>query len=390
MPSNGLKAIGGHDLGGYGDGMQVLRHQHALYVGHHGVSRQGTSILDVSDPVAPRLVAQWAAPANTHTHKVQVGSGLLLVNHEQFPANAKIKPGRSSAGLAVYDIADPLAPVQIGFWESGGRGVHRIVYSGGSYAYLSATPAGFDDRIWMILDLSEPTRPRATGSWWWPGQCRSAGEQPAWPAGCRYAAHHALLDGDLAYLGYGDANLVVLDVSDRGQPRLVSNLRWDGGDTHTCLPLPARRIVVVTDEQVRNERGAPPRGIRLIDVANPAQPRVLSVFPTPSRRFAIPGARFGAHNLHENRPDSYRSEALVFATYFSAGVRVYDIRNTARPVEVAYWMPDDLAAVPQTNDIFVDSRGLVYASDRTGGGIAILQPEPDLANLMTELAVAGS
>ena len=60
---------------------------------------------------------------------------LLFTTHEHFRGS---DPDR--AGLCVYDLSDPFNPEQVGFWESGGRGVHRIVYEGGRYAYLSATP----------------------------------------------------------------------------------------------------------------------------------------------------------------------------------------------------------------------------------------------------------
>jgi hypothetical protein len=83
--SLGLRLLGQHDLAGRGDGMQVMRSGDALYVAHNGTSGAGTSILDVSAPGRPVLVAQWDAPPNTHTHKVQVADGLLLVNHEGFP-----------------------------------------------------------------------------------------------------------------------------------------------------------------------------------------------------------------------------------------------------------------------------------------------------------------
>ena len=75
--ASGLRLLAQHDLGGYGDGMQVIRSGDVLYVGHLGTSGMGTSILDVADPARPALVTQWAAPARTHTHKVQVAGGLL-------------------------------------------------------------------------------------------------------------------------------------------------------------------------------------------------------------------------------------------------------------------------------------------------------------------------
>src|SRR5258707_15518479 len=79
----GLRLIGHHDLAGHGDGMQVIRHGDAVYVGHTGTTGAGTSVLDAADPARPVLVIQWAAPARSHTPKRQVAGGLLLVYHEK-------------------------------------------------------------------------------------------------------------------------------------------------------------------------------------------------------------------------------------------------------------------------------------------------------------------
>jgi hypothetical protein len=385
--ANGLRQIGHSDLGGHGDGMQVLRAGDALYVGHHGPSGMGTSVLDVSEPSAPRLVRQWPAPPGTHTHKVQVGDGLLLVNEEQFPLGGEPDDG-PHRGLAVYSLDEPLAPRRIGEWHCGGRGVHRIVWTGGRYAHMSATPAGFSDRIWVMLDMSDPQSPAEVARWWWPGQ--GPGETPQWPDGERYAAHHALLDGDTAYLGYGDANLVVLDLGDPARPRQIAQLEWTpGGDTHTCMPLPGRGLVVCTDEAIKPNCREPEKRVRIVDVADPARPRVLATCPVPEGDFCERGLRFGPHNLHENRPGSYRSASLVFVTYFNAGLRVYDVAGAEAPVEVASWIPATPAGqeAVQLNDLFVEATGRVWVTDRVGGGLYALEPEPGLATLMRERAL---
>ncbi len=380
----GLRLLAHHDLGGRGDGMQVIRNGDVLYVGHTGTTGAGTSILDVTDPAAPVLAGQWAAPPRSHNHKVQVADGLLLVNHEKFPYRVAMSEP-FSAGLAVYRLDDPLRPEQAGFWPSGGRGVHRVVWTGGRYAHMSAIPDGFADRIWVVVDLADPARPAEAGRWWWPGQ--ADGERPGWPEGERYAAHHALIAGERAYLGYDDAGMVVLDVSDITRPHLAAHLRWPGGgSTHTCLPLPGRGLVVATDEQVRDGPGAPARKIRVIDVSGET-PRVLGTCPHPDGFAALP-LRFGAHNLHENQAGSYRSERIVFATYFSAGVRVYDLADPEHPAQVAHWVPVTPPGqpVPQINDLFVDDGGLIWVTDRIGGGLYVLAPEPALAALMREAA----
>src|SRR5207244_12725000 len=120
-----------------------------------------------------------------------------------------------------------------------------------------------------------------------------------------------LLD-DYASSGYDDAGLDVHDVSKITRPRQLARLDWNGGDTHTCLPLPGRKLVVVTDEQVVDGE-AESRLVRVVDVADPAAPHVVGVCPEPERIHRE--LRYGPHNLHQNRAGSYRSERFVFVTY---------------------------------------------------------------------------
>jgi hypothetical protein len=379
--SRHLRTVAQSDLGGYGDGMQVLREGDAVYVGHFGPSGAGTSVLDASEPGKLPLVKQWMAPHGSHTHKVQVADGLLLVNHEQFRGGNPY-----SAGMAVYDLADPFDPQQIGWFDSTGRGVHRIVWTGGRYAYVSAIPEGFDDRIWVIVDMADPHDPVEAGRWWWPGQHVAAGEQPTWPDGKRFAAHHALVDGERAYLGYGDAGMVVLDISDPSAPTKLSTLNWEpGGDTHTCLPLEGRDLLVVTDEVVTDGRAGEPHYARVVDVSDETAPRVVGVCPPPPEEFYDRGLRFGPHNLHENRPGTYRSANLVFCTYFNAGLRVYDVLDAEHPVEVAHWLPDTPPWQPaaQINDVFVGADLDIWVTDRVTGGVYRLEADDELASLMT-------
>ncbi len=383
--AHGLCLIGHSDLDGFGDGMQLMRSGDALYVGHFGPSRMGTSIIDVSDPEDLVMVRQWGAPDNSHTHKVQVADGLLLTNHERFRSDDPW-----SAGLAVYDLADPFDPKSIGFWESTGNGVHRIVYEGGRYAYLSATPDGFTGRIWVVIDLVDPEHPTEVGRWWWPGQWAAGGEEPSWPEGQDWKTHHAMVHGDRAYVGLWDGGMVILDIADLARPEVVSHLNWDeGGGTHTCLPLPGRHLVAVTDEATTDRCEGPPHRVRVIDTADEANPSVLAVCPEPEGDFCDRGLRFGTHCLHENRPDSYRSEELLFVTYFNAGVRVYDITDPGAPVEIAWYVPEcppGQEAI-QVNDVWVGEDHLVYITDRIGGGVYILEPDDSLSAKMGEAVV---
>jgi hypothetical protein len=90
------------------------------------------------------------------------------------------------------------------------------------------------------------------------------------------------------------------------------------------------------------------------------------------------GGRYGAHNLHENRPGpSFVSSDLVFGTYFGGGLRVHDISDPLQPKEVASFIPDPPEGSPMKaamiNDVYVDENRLVYAVDRFAGGLYVLE-----------------
>lgn len=375
METDGIVEIGHSDLNGFGDGMQVMTRGDALYVGHFGISGMGTTILEAPDPGEIRVRRQIAAPQGAHTHKVQVAEDLLLVNHEAFRGG---RPER--VGMAVYDLTDPFDPEEIGFWDSTGLGVHRIVWEGGPLAYVSATPEGFGERIWVVVDISDPSRPKERARWWWPGMADD--EDQDWPASEARSVHHALVHDDRAYLGFWDSGMVILDIGDLESIEIVARLTWEiGGHTHTCLPLPGRDLVVVTDEATFDDCQGPPHMVRVVDVADEQSPAVRSICPVPDGDFCERGLRFGAHCLHENRPGSYRSERYVFATWFNAGLRVYDLENPDDPIEIAHWIPECPPGqkAAQINDVYVDGDLTIYATDRIGGGVYALRPEPDLA-----------
>jgi hypothetical protein len=61
--------------------------------------------------------------------------------------------------------------------------------------------------------------------------------------------------------------------------------------------------------------------------------------------------------------------SLVFASWFSGGLRIVDIARPEQPVEVGHYIPEPAAGhdSPQSNDVDVDDRGLIYLLDRHHG-----------------------
>ncbi|ANT52061.1 LVIVD repeat-containing protein [Mesorhizobium amorphae] len=403
-----MRLIGHSDQGGRPDGLQVMVQRGFAYVAHPW--SQGFSVIDVRDPRNPGATVFVPAPPNTWTIHLQTHEDLLLVVHARdlfadaaFAFDEKVYYTRSigqtlgttsgagaarnwSAGMAIYDISKPAEPRQIGFFPVDGVGIHRIWYVGGRYAYVSALLDGYSDYIFLTVDLQDPTRPVEAGRWWIPGMHLAGGEMPDWPDGRRYALHHALVEGDTAYACWRDGGLTVLDVADRADPKLIAHRNWSppyGGGTHSALPLPKRDLLIVADEAVLDHEEDGRKLTWIFDVRDPANPVSISTLPTPDEAdYTAKGGHFGPHNLHENRPGSFVSDTLIFATYQNAGVRVFDISDPYRPKETGALVPPaprrmvdkrpNRPRVIQSTDVFVDASGIVYSPDYNAG-LAIME-----------------
>ncbi len=408
VASRNMKFVSHSDLSGRGDGVQIMVHRGYAYVGH-GFSN-GITTVDVRDAKHPKVVDFIACPPGTRAFHLQTHDDLLLAvnapsvwtmqefqNEKAYfggsPADKLKDQSRFTAGIRVYDISKPEKPAEIGFMPVEGLGPHRIWYTGGRYAYASIHFADFTDHIFAVIDMSDPRKPHVVGRWWLPGMWRAGGETPTWRAGKRYALHHGLVTGNLAYAAWRDGGLTVLDVADPANPKLVVHRNTDppfGGGTHSPLPLPDRNLLVLADEPTSANCSEGLRYIWMFDIREPSNPVSIATCPQPSEaNYCAKGGNFGPHNLHENRPGAFQSSRLIFATYYNAGVRAYDIENPFQPREVGFYVPPNpermidprpnRPQVIQSCDCYVDRNGLMYLTD-PNAGLNILQFEGELAS----------
>jgi len=391
-----IKHISYSDQGGRPDGVQVMYNRKHVYVGH--MFSDGVTVLDASNPRALKAVGFFTAGTGTRTHQMQNhGDIMLLANganivamqsydgqrgyFENNLADSITNRKKFRSGLSIHDISKPSEMKEIAFLEMPGLGVNRIGWQGGRYAYVSAHFDGFTDHILCVVDLKEITKPEIVAKWWLPGMNRAAGETPTNPKGKRYALHHMLTDGKLGYGAWRDGGLTIHDISDPTNPKLLSRLNWSPpfpGGTHTPLPLPGRQLAVILDEANAQKCAKGLFHSFVVDVRSPENPVTISTLPTPTDRdyCASPGT-FGPHNLHENRPGSFQSEEIIFATYNNAGVRIFDIKNQFAPKEIAYWVPPvpkklidprpNIALDAKTADLYVTPEGLMFVSDWNAG-----------------------
>jgi hypothetical protein len=417
-----VRLLGHLDLAGAG---QVTISNGYAFVGHlpnpDGI---GTSIVDIADPRRPRVAATVMVDDPTsHSHKVRVANGIMIVNHERNmskigrraeqlpgtrtalakelkrePTRAEIAArmcvseedlrtleefesrGYANGGFKIYDIANPREPRLICYHKTGGIGVHRFDLDE-RYAYISTEMQGYIGNILMIYDLSDPKRPQEVSRWWIPGQHVAAGETPAW-SGRRHRLHHALRFGDEMWASCWHGGFYVIDISDIARPKTAGGSNYHPlfpEPTHTVMPvgerIGGRRIALAIDEEdqaqsAREEearRGRAHACMLVFDVTDLSGIRPLAQFQvseldTPFSR--VSGARFGAHQFCERM-----SGTLVHAVWFGGGLRIIDVADPLAPREVGYFIPQPAAgrSAPQSNDVALDGRGLIYVVDRHVG-----------------------
>jgi hypothetical protein len=397
-----IRHVSYSDVGGRPDTVQIMANRRHLYVGH--MFSNGLTILDATDPRRLKPAGFFTGGDFTRTHHLQVAEDLMLLANganivamqsydnlrgyfENSLADSITNRKKFRSGLSIHDISRPPAMPEIAFLEMPGLGVNRLWWAGGRYAWVSAHFDGFTDHILAVVDLQIITKPEIVARWWLPGMNRAAGEQSTVAQGRRAALHHLIAAGNVGYGSWRDEGLTLHDITDPRTPKLLSHVNWSPpfpGGTHTALPLPGRNLLVVVDEANAEKCAKGTFHTWIVDVRVPQKPVTIATLPTPQERDFCATGTFGPHNVHENRPGSFRSEDTIFATYNNAGVRVFDIRDAFAPKEIASWVPPVPAKLvdPRPNvslaakscDVYVATDGVMYVTD-WNGGLHVLQYE---------------
>jgi uncharacterized protein (TIGR03437 family) len=390
-----LELVGQLALGpGFNAGVWV--HKNAAYVGTWGTATNcpatGVKIVDLTNPATPRLANRVAYYPNTSAESIVVRHietnsfrGDLLAVGLQSCRNGQA----ARRGVELYDVTDPRNPRLLQFVPTGteSAGVHELDLvqraSDGRVLLLLATIARL-----RVIDATDPARARQVSDW-------SLAERTNEAASSSKFAHsvEASADGQMAFLSYWAAGVILLDLSDPTNPRVAGRTKSTSAEetsAHSVAVSRNRQLMLSANENL--DPGSASSGytdwgyLRVYDVANPSAPRQIGAYLTPN-----------AHTDRESGPRddgfySIRNAQLAgnygYLSWYSDGVRVVDLANPRSPVEVGSYVPPD---TPDPYGVWANKaqvwgvvtqpeRNLVVASD-INFGLYVLRPlEPKPVN----------
>jgi hypothetical protein len=427
--SRDMRLVGQHDLQARSAYQPLIVKQgerFIAYVGHHGGSKpnpltgavelNGTSILDVTDPRAPKYLHHIPGAAG----EAEAGGAAMVrvCAGDALPRAVKgrwyLLRTRGRLAHEIWDVTDPAKPALVTTVVSGLGETHKNWWdcaSGIGYLVSDGRPQGWrTHRMTKIYDLGDPAKPRLIRDFGLAGQePGSTGEAPE-------GVHGPIALGERVYFAYGTGAKGILQIVDRkklleGPPvptrenldapeigRLVMNPDWGGHTSfpvlgipiaqHAVSPRKTRDFVVLVSESLRNECQEVRQLTFMVDITDVARPQAVSTFDVPPGDFCTRGGRFGPHSSNESFTPIYYGK-LVFLAYFNAGVRAVDIRDPFHPREAAFYVPavtsntdrrcvkvdgaDRCKTAIQTNNLEVDDRGYVYLVDRANTGLHIVE-----------------
>ena len=384
--------------------------------------------------------ACWDPGWNTHSHYVQKGPGNIVgVNQEHFRAGSKVQEGNH--GVKFYDVSDPANPTFVSYWEApvsppdpvthhypDNGGVHHFNFVGNNL-YVGSAYEGFIGKIFVMLDVSDPSKPVETGKWWVPGQktpeedsIRDWEQQPIfifpvvktendkWTK--HVGMHYVVATETRAYLAYHQAGLVILDITDKTDPKYISRMDYmvpgadpsnpdiDSciqaaggvpaacGNSHSAKLIPGRDdLLIMSDEYFTCPYGH----VRMFDISDEQNPKVISHFMTDQNMACDP-----ENPQQPSDPSQYRivvtsaplvigasshlgnawGPNLYFMAWYGAGLRAIDISDPTDLKEVGFYrysIDKDFGvekpgyAGSHTYDVLIGEDGLLYVSDASSG-----------------------
>jgi hypothetical protein len=370
-----------------------------LYVGSRtdgspGHFHPGVLVVNISDPANPRVVGEIDEPfegvPSQTSRELRVWPQrklLMVMNVTCSTFIHSCAPGSDAWDIRFFDLSNPRRPELVSSYEPAFMPHEMFLWldperPGRALLYLS-TPhnSAFPEDNTPNLVVADISRARA-------GVFEEVAMFTANPLYDPEAhenfdvALHSMgvtPDGTRTYLAYLGGGFLVLDSSDLAQNRADAELRlltpvansprWFNQTIHSAVKVPGRQMVVTTDEIYGDllddfafeDHGCPWGWVHFIDVADPANPRLLGEYKIDENQAAYcqtPAGQDPANTVFtsftSHNPTVLRNLALV--TWHSGGVQAFRFRDPAAPVQTGVFSPTPLPGVV-TEDVAL-SQGL--------------------------------
>jgi hypothetical protein len=286
-------------------------------------SDAGIQIIAVSDPDAPRVVADYAAGSEVNC-VAAVGQWLYAALGQ---------------ALEVVDVADPRDPRRVNSLAAGD--VSGLTVSG-SHLYASAN-GGFE-----VISISNPTAPERVaglrGSWWrWGGPIVVSGAYAfvaydlrvihiADPTSPKFVGSidtgsevgDVAVAGRYAYVAYG-GGLKILNLSNPANPRRVGS--WYGDGMVVAVAVAGRYAYAV--EEWWDGQQASSTVMSVLDVSDPVNPRQLGRLESKYGWKRASGDRMGAEWTIQGEH--------IYVLSPEEGLQIISVADPAHPRQVGAW-----------------------------------------------------
>ncbi|PTL83849.1 LVIVD repeat-containing protein [Vitiosangium sp. GDMCC 1.1324] len=309
----------------------------------------GLTIFDVSDPAHPVRTNQLDGQ-NGYWNSVWAKGDALYI-------------GSGKHGVITYDITNPDNPVLTPVQVQENADAHTL-FVDGNHLYAMGAPT-------RVYDISNPRAPRLLGRYEPPG----AGSYP-------YAyVHDAFVYKNRMYSFYWSYGMQISDVSqvDTTEPTPLGSYRYglnsDGSPALNYAHSHAGAVGTYVDRLIAFEGGETwGAHLRVLDVTDPARVKLLAHYRLRQEA-----------SIHNMLLDEAKKR--LYIAYYQEGVRVLDVANPAQPREIGYFntfrSEDPMRGlgfydgaigirIPKAPDVSTTNAGLLYVVD-TSRGLLILR-----------------
>jgi hypothetical protein len=396
-PARGEFEIVGHtDLGSRGMNAAVAIAGDVAYVGSR-IDKKPVLIVDIKDPANPRVVGEIGEPveglAGMSSRELRATTDppmLFILNLACSPTlHGCAMTGAEVENIKQFDISNPLSPLLVGTHQVMGS---RLMARSPHEFFVWQDPT---DRTRVLVLLAAPGVPSleilvagsADPTLLLEYDPYTQGEVPRGGDNNILHSVSASDDGRTLYLSHQVAGLFVadatsiVDLAETPQLQMLTSadaaLKFGAMGPHSAVPVPGRKLLLTTEEVYPPPFGAgcPWGHVRMVDIANPAQPVLLGEYKLaendPSCTADGPMITFTSHN-------ATATANVGLVTWYAGGLQAIDISDPTAPFQLAEFRPEPLAVVAVEDPGLGGSKvemwsypiikdGLIYAIDSRNG-----------------------